>query len=174
MYMSLSLSPLSPSLFPSPPSPLTFPPSLTQALVDICHKVLDAVHHKGPGSSRAAAAVKPGSTVTMDEGRATDKEKPFDSMNSIVANLLLNMTRYELRSSYRLLPTFNGNLPLAATPEIETPIKLDRVRLTSPIGSQATYSWLPSNLRTIVIEHILLIIRTYLHMHVHVCTCNIV
>ena len=73
--------------------------------MDICHKVLEAVHHKGPGSSRAGVAVKPGSTVTMDEGGVTDKEikKPFDSMNSIVANLLLNMTRCELRSSYPFL-----------------------------------------------------------------------
>ena len=107
-YISRSLS-LSLSLLLSP-SPL--PPSLTQALVDICHKVLEAVHHKGPGSGRAGAAVKPGSTVTMEEGRVTDKEKPFDSMNSIVANLLLNMTRCELRSSYRLLPTFCDGLPL--------------------------------------------------------------
>ena len=125
VHVSLSLlspPPSFPLLLPLSPS---FPLSFTQALVDICHKVLDAVHHKGPGSSRAGAAVKPGSTVTMDEGRVTDKEKPFDSMNSIVANLLLNMTRCELRSSYRLLPTFNGNLPLAAAPEIETPIKLD-------------------------------------------------
>ena len=63
--------------------------------------MLEAVH-KGPGSR---VAVKPGSTVTMEEaaGRSrggagasaavTNKEKPFDSMNSIVANLLLNMTR---------------------------------------------------------------------------------
>ena len=71
-----------------------------QALLDICHKVLRAVH-KGPGSR---AAVKLGSTVTKEEGcgssssgassaTVTSKEKPFDSMNSIVANLLLNMTR---------------------------------------------------------------------------------
>ena len=59
--------------------------------------MLEAVH-KGPGSR---ATVKPGSTVTMEEAgsgggaaaRITNKEKPFDSMNSIVANLLLNMTR---------------------------------------------------------------------------------
>ena len=64
--------------------------------------MLEAVH-KGPGSR---AAVKPGSTVTMEEAAAgrsrggvgasaavANKEKPFDSMNSIVANLLLNMTR---------------------------------------------------------------------------------
>ena len=106
----ISLSSSLPSLFPSLHPPL-LPPSLIQALVDICHKVLEAVHHKGPGSGRAGAAVKPGSTVTMEEGRITDKEKLFDSMNSIVANLLLNnMTRCELRSSYRLLSTFNGNL----------------------------------------------------------------
>ena len=55
------------------------------------------VVHKGPGSR---AVVKPGSTVTMEEaGRSSrggagasaavaNKEKPFDSMNSIVANLL--------------------------------------------------------------------------------------
>lgn len=58
---------------------------------------MQAAVHKGPGSR---AAVKPGSTVTMEAGRGgagahavvTNKEKPFDSMNSIVANLLLNMT----------------------------------------------------------------------------------
>ena len=36
-----------------------------------------------------------GSTVvTGDGGVAGSKEKPFDTMNNIVANLLLNLTRY--------------------------------------------------------------------------------
>lgn len=61
--------------------------------MDICHKVLQAVH-KNPSSR----AVKKGSAVTMDEGgrgakSSKDGEKPFDSMNNIVANMLLNMTR---------------------------------------------------------------------------------
>lgn len=63
----------------------------TQALVDICHKVLQAVH-KNPSSR----AVKKGSSVTTDEGsgaKSVGAEKPFDSMNSIVANMLLNLTR---------------------------------------------------------------------------------
>ena len=65
--------------------------SCIQALVDICHKVLQAVH-KNP----SARAVKKGSTVTTDEGsgkKSTQGEKPFDKMNSIVANMLLNLTR---------------------------------------------------------------------------------
>lgn len=73
-------------------------PNNAQALVDICHKVLQAVH-KNPSSR----AVKKGSTVTMDEGggakSSKDGEKPFDSMNSIVANMLLNMTRSAFTTS---------------------------------------------------------------------------
>lgn len=73
-----------------------------QALVDICHKVLQAVH-KNPSSR----AVKKGSTVTMDEGggakTSKDREKPFDSMNSIVANMLLNMTGSAFTTSSRIL-----------------------------------------------------------------------
>ena len=62
--------------------------------MDICHKVLQAVH-KNPSSR----AVKRGSTVTTDDGSGAKSvsggggEKPFDSMNSIVANMLLNLTR---------------------------------------------------------------------------------
>ena len=70
--------------------------------MDICHKVLQAVH-KNPSSR----AVKKGSTVTMDEGggakTSKDGEKPFDSMNNIVANMLLNMTRSAFTTSSGIL-----------------------------------------------------------------------
>ena len=40
--------------------------------------------------------VKPGSAITGGDGgiTAAKDEKPFDTMNNIVANLMLNMTRY--------------------------------------------------------------------------------
>ena len=48
----------------------------------------------GP-STGAGGRVKKESTLTASEGGVTNKsqEKPFDGMNNIVANLLLNMTR---------------------------------------------------------------------------------
>ena len=56
----------------------------TQALLDIHQKVAKAV------------AVKAGSAVIERggvKGVVKDGGKPFDSMNNIVANLLLNLTR---------------------------------------------------------------------------------
>ena len=62
-----------------------------QALLDICAKVSKATH---PRSSQSAA--KTGSGITDRGGaRPSQREgKPFDSMNNIVANLLLNLTRF--------------------------------------------------------------------------------
>ena len=55
-----------------------------QALVDIVAKIEQSV-----GSSKAGRC----SAVTDRHGGATNQTKPFDTMNNIVANLLLNMTR---------------------------------------------------------------------------------
>ena len=51
-------------------------------------KVLKACQSKVGGGAKRA------STVTAGEGGvAGSREKPFDTMNNIVANLLLNLTR---------------------------------------------------------------------------------
>lgn len=60
-------------------------PVENQALVGICRKVAQAAEGKGRGS-RAKG------TVTAGGGGAATHEKPFDAMNNIVANLLLNLT----------------------------------------------------------------------------------
>lgn len=43
-----------------------------------------------------SAAVKPDSALTVGTGGVVNKsqERPFDKMNNLVANLLLNMTRF--------------------------------------------------------------------------------
>ena len=70
---------------PSPPLPhgLTDCLPIHQALMDICHKVTKTGR---PGGG----LVKAGSEITSG---ARGGEKPFDSMNNIVANLLINLTR---------------------------------------------------------------------------------
>ncbi len=62
-------------------------PVENQALLDLCQKVVKASQHK------AGQAAKPGSAVTAGKGGIATKEKPFDTMNNIVANLMLNLTR---------------------------------------------------------------------------------
>lgn len=45
-------------------------------------------------SGKVGSTVKPNSLVTSSAGTTkTVQEKPFDAMNNIVANLLLNLTR---------------------------------------------------------------------------------
>ena len=44
-------------------------------------------------SGKLGAAIKPKSLVTSSTGVFKKQEKPFDAMNNIVANLLLNLTR---------------------------------------------------------------------------------
>lgn len=46
--------------------------------------------HSGKGGS----IIKKDSTVISSQGGVSGVEKPFDAMNNIVANLLLNITRY--------------------------------------------------------------------------------
>lgn len=71
-------------------------PIENQALVDIVNKIGQSVPSAKLGKRvYAASGVKAGSAISDGEGglsKASD-EKPFDSMNNIVANLLLNMTR---------------------------------------------------------------------------------
>ncbi len=62
-------------------------PIENQALLDICQKVVSASERK------VGQAVKAGSAVTAGQGGVASKEKPFDTMNNIVANLMLNLTR---------------------------------------------------------------------------------
>lgn len=71
-------------------------PIENQALVDIVNKIGQSVPSAKLGKRvYNASGVKAGSAIIDGEGglsKASD-EKPFDSMNNIVANLLLNMTR---------------------------------------------------------------------------------
>lgn len=62
---------------------------LLQSLVDIVNKVKQMSHGGKPGS-----VIKRDSTVISGRGGLSGAEKPFDAMNNIVANLLLNVTRY--------------------------------------------------------------------------------
>ena len=76
-----------------------------QALVDIVNKISQSVPQEGTGKrtytegaemrGRTTTRVKPESTLTTNAGGLTKQrsEKPFDGMNNIVANMLLNMTR---------------------------------------------------------------------------------
>jgi len=73
-----------------------------QALVDIVGKIESALPPDragkkvfGRGSSSAGSRVKQESALTASDGCVTKARdgKPFDAMNNIVANLLLNITR---------------------------------------------------------------------------------
>lgn len=71
-------------------------PIENQALVDIVNKIGQSVPSAKLGKRvYNASGVKAGCAIIDGDGglsKASD-EKPFDSMNNIVANLLLNMTR---------------------------------------------------------------------------------
>ncbi|XP_026175136.1 tubulin epsilon chain isoform X3 [Mastacembelus armatus] len=62
-------------------------PVENQSLVDIVNKIKHMSHGGKPGST-----IKTNCTVISGQGGLTGAEKPFDAMNNIVANLLLNMT----------------------------------------------------------------------------------
>jgi tubulin epsilon len=70
-----------------------------QALVDLVNKISLAVPSTKTGkrvyTTSSVSGVTPGSAITASDGGVTKatNEKPFDSMNNIVANMLLNMTR---------------------------------------------------------------------------------
>ena len=59
-----------------------------QALTDLCQKVSRAYQIR-QGQARAGSGVSAGQGCV-----AGSQEKPFDDMNNIVANLLLNLTRW--------------------------------------------------------------------------------
>ncbi|XP_002739740.1 tubulin epsilon chain-like [Saccoglossus kowalevskii] len=71
-------------------------PVENQALYDICHKISQALPPEKTGKRMVGghSRVKADSAVTASAGGLVKKsdEKPFDKMNNIVANLLLNMT----------------------------------------------------------------------------------
>ncbi|EDO46346.1 predicted protein [Nematostella vectensis] len=73
-------------------------PIENQALVDICNKVSSSLPPSRPGKRVMAtdsshSHVKSNSAITSGEGGITKgADKPFDAMNNIVANLILNMT----------------------------------------------------------------------------------
>nr|XP_020467165.1 tubulin epsilon chain isoform X1 [Monopterus albus] len=62
-------------------------PVENQSLVDIVNKIKRMSHTGKPGSM-----IKRDSTIISGQGGLTRAEKPFDDMNNIVANLLLNIT----------------------------------------------------------------------------------
>nr|XP_020467167.1 tubulin epsilon chain isoform X3 [Monopterus albus] len=65
-------------------------PVENQSLVDIVNKIKRMSHTGKPGSM-----IKRDSTIISGQGGLTRAEKPFDDMNNIVANLLLNITRLD-------------------------------------------------------------------------------
>lgn len=73
-------------------------PIENQALMDICNKIASALPPSKPGKRIVMATsqplAKPNSAITSSSGGVATKgsEKPFDAMNNIVANLILNMT----------------------------------------------------------------------------------
>lgn len=60
-----------------------------QSLIDIVQKIQAVAH-----GSKPELMVRRDGTVSSGQGGVHEVEKPFDAMNNIVANLLLNMTRY--------------------------------------------------------------------------------
>lgn len=64
---------------------------LLQSLVDIVNKIKQMSHSGKPGS-----VIKRDSAIISGRGGLSGPEKPFDAMNNIVANLLLNITRYSI------------------------------------------------------------------------------
>lgn len=48
-----------------------------------------------------SSVIKRDSTVSSGQGGLSRAEKPFDAMNNIVANLLLNITRYVKNTNYK-------------------------------------------------------------------------
>ncbi|XP_074415865.1 tubulin epsilon chain [Austrofundulus limnaeus] len=68
-------------------------PVENQSLMDIVNKINVMSHGGKPGS-----VVRSDSTITSGRGGLSGAEKPFDAMNNIVANLLLNITRYEVKN----------------------------------------------------------------------------
>ncbi|XP_071100417.1 tubulin epsilon chain-like isoform X1 [Haliotis cracherodii] len=70
-------------------------PVENQALVEIVNKISQAVPSMKTGKrTYSTTGVKSGSAITSSQGGVTSpaEEKPFDGMNNLVANLLLNMT----------------------------------------------------------------------------------
>ncbi|XP_047244227.1 tubulin epsilon chain isoform X4 [Girardinichthys multiradiatus] len=65
-------------------------PVENQSLVDIVNKISLMSHGAKPG-----CVLKKDCTVTSGHGSLSPTEKPFDAMNNIVANLLLNITRLD-------------------------------------------------------------------------------
>ncbi|XP_030261379.1 tubulin epsilon chain isoform X1 [Sparus aurata] len=62
-------------------------PVENQSLVDIVNKINRMSH-----SGKLGSVIKTDSTVISGQGGVSGAEKPFDAMNNIVANLLLNIT----------------------------------------------------------------------------------
>ncbi|XP_005103226.1 tubulin epsilon chain [Aplysia californica] len=68
-------------------------PIENQALVDIVNKISQAAPPTRPGKRVFSEhAVKPDSALSTGAGGVVKDEKPFDQMNNLVANLLLNLT----------------------------------------------------------------------------------
>ncbi|XP_055871361.1 tubulin epsilon chain-like isoform X2 [Biomphalaria glabrata] len=69
-------------------------PIENQALVDIVNKITQALPPTKSGKRvyGVSPAVKPDSALTTGTAVGSPEEKPFDKMNNLVANLLLNLT----------------------------------------------------------------------------------
>ncbi|XP_022083482.1 tubulin epsilon chain-like isoform X1 [Acanthaster planci] len=112
-------------------------PVENQALLDICEKINQALppEKSGKRTFGATGQAKAGTTIS-GSGKKAANEKPFDQMNNIVANLLLNLT-----SSSRFEGSLNIDLNEISTNLVPFP------RLHYLVASQAPlYSLLDMNL----------------------------
>lgn len=66
-----------------------------QSLVDIVNKIKHMSNGRKP-----EFVIRSDSTIISRQGGLDRAEKPFDAMNNIVANLLLNITRYNITTFY--------------------------------------------------------------------------
>ncbi|CAG5127089.1 unnamed protein product, partial [Candidula unifasciata] len=69
-------------------------PIENQALIDIVGKITQAIPSSKTGKRVYGSSVKSDSALSAGDGGVAKKadERPFDQMNNLVANLLLNMT----------------------------------------------------------------------------------
>lgn len=55
--------------------------------------IVGKIHHMAQ-TGKPGSVMKKNCTIISGQGGVAKVEKPFDAMNNIVANLLLNITRY--------------------------------------------------------------------------------
>ncbi|KAL3889878.1 hypothetical protein ACJMK2_002200 [Sinanodonta woodiana] len=121
-------------------------PVENQALVDIVNKISEAIPSLKTGKrtyNTVSGDIKTNTAITGSDGGLTKPkdEKPFDSMNNIVANLLLNMT-----SSARFEGSLNVDLNEITMNLVPFPRLHYLVSSQSPLYATADVNLLPRQL----------------------------